>query len=174
RLLLRVARGSRAAPRRRRDLLRDRVGRIGWRPGNQSRRRDHDRAASWLREIRRDASSRDRDRDDRSRALAWRGRREARPARAASIPRRRADTPGRGRPARHEEQLDTICALLLPVSGVDFKLYKSPTIKRRLQRRMALHRLSSSADYIRLLGDNPGEVTNLYHDILIHVTRFFR
>src|SRR5262249_4249307 len=73
-----------------------------------------------------------------------------------------------------EDQLGEIFTLLRRVSGVDFRQYKTPTIKRRLLRRMALHRLTDSAAYIRFLRENTKEVHALYQDLLIHVTRFFR
>ena len=50
-----------------------------------------------------------------------------------------------------ERQLREVFDLLRPVSGVDFRHYKLPTIKRRLFRRMALHRLTDVGDYIQLL-----------------------
>jgi two-component system CheB/CheR fusion protein len=73
-----------------------------------------------------------------------------------------------------EDQLQQVFDLLRPVSGVDFRHYKLPTIKRRLFRRMALHRFTDPVHYIRLLETNPAEVRSLYQDLLIHVTRFFR
>src|SRR5262249_25448050 len=73
-----------------------------------------------------------------------------------------------------EEQLGEIFTLLRRVSGVDFRQYKTPTVKRRLLRRMALHRLTDSVAYIRYLRENTKEVHALYQDLLIHVTRFFR
>ena len=73
-----------------------------------------------------------------------------------------------------EEQLHQIFDLLRPTSGVDFRQYKLPTIKRRVLRRMALHRLSDLDEYIRLLQSDGNEIRNLYQDLLIHVTRFFR
>ena len=73
-----------------------------------------------------------------------------------------------------DDQLRRIFDLLRPASGIDFKQYKLPTIKRRLLRRMALQRLTDVQHYIRLLEDTPGEVRSLYQDLLIHVTRFFR
>jgi len=73
-----------------------------------------------------------------------------------------------------EEQLQRIYDVLRPVSGVDFRHYKLPTIKRRLFRRMALHRLSNVGAYISLIEANPNEARSLYQDLLIHVTRFFR
>lgn len=74
----------------------------------------------------------------------------------------------------HHEQLARIFVMLRATSGVDFTHYKSPTIRRRLQRRMVLHRLDSVEQYIRYMRENPEEVTRLYQDLLIHVTRFFR
>ncbi|HEY1765255.1 MAG TPA: chemotaxis protein CheB [Opitutaceae bacterium] len=73
-----------------------------------------------------------------------------------------------------EEQLPRIFNMLRGATGVDFTHYKLPTIKRRLQRRMVLHKVNTLEDYIRLLQQDPGEVNGLYQDILIHVTRFFR
>lgn len=72
------------------------------------------------------------------------------------------------------EDLKRIFDLLRPVSGVDFRHYKPPTIRRRLLRRMALHRIESIDTYIKLLESNPVELRGLFHDLLIHVTRFFR
>src|SRR6185312_10516912 len=73
-----------------------------------------------------------------------------------------------------DEELQQVFEVLRPVSGVDFRHYKLPTIKRRLFRRMALQRLSEVGQYIRLLRSEPAEVRSLYQDLLIHVTRFFR
>jgi two-component system CheB/CheR fusion protein len=73
-----------------------------------------------------------------------------------------------------EDQLAEIFALLRRVSGVDFRQYKMPTVKRRLLRRMALHRLTDPRTYVQFLRENPKEVGFLYQDLLIHVTRFFR
>jgi two-component system CheB/CheR fusion protein len=73
-----------------------------------------------------------------------------------------------------DDQLQQVFDMLRPVSGVDFKHYKLPTIKRRLMRRMALQRMTEMDDYIRLLQDNQSERQDLYQDLLIHVTRFFR
>jgi len=73
-----------------------------------------------------------------------------------------------------DEQLQEVFSLLRPASGVDFRHYKLPTIRRRLFRRMALRRLSNVDDYIRTLRADAAELINLYRDLLIHVTRFFR
>ena len=71
-------------------------------------------------------------------------------------------------------QREELSALLQATSGVDFRHYKTPTINRRFMRRMALARLSEPASYLQLLREKPEEVLNLYKDLLIHVTRFFR
>jgi len=76
--------------------------------------------------------------------------------------------------ALRDEQLQRVFALLRAASGVDFKHYKLPTIERRLQRRMVLHKLTRFDQYLTHLQQNPGEVQALYQDLLIHVTRFFR
>ena len=59
-------------------------------------------------------------------------------------------------------------------SGVDFSLYKSTTIQRRILRRMALNKQKTSADYANFLRGNVKELDALYSDVLISVTSFFR
>ena len=59
-------------------------------------------------------------------------------------------------------------------AGVDFSLYKSVTIERRISRRMALHGITQTSDYARLLRGNVPELERLTADMLIGVTRFFR
>lgn len=72
------------------------------------------------------------------------------------------------------ESLSRIFALLRATMGVDFSHYKQGTIGRRISRRMALHNLEQMDDYIPYLQDHPLEVKELYYDLLINVTRFFR
>jgi two-component system CheB/CheR fusion protein len=76
--------------------------------------------------------------------------------------------------AVRDDNLQRIFTMLRGATGVDFRQYKLPTIERRLQRRIVLHKLSKLEDYVRFLRENPDEVHALYADILIHVTRFFR
>jgi len=73
-----------------------------------------------------------------------------------------------------EDQFHELFALLRRASGIDFKQYKTPTVKRRLLRRMALHRVTAVAPYLQYLREHPSEATALCRDLLIHVTRFFR
>jgi two-component system CheB/CheR fusion protein len=73
-----------------------------------------------------------------------------------------------------DDHLAQIFALLKRISSVDFRQYKTPTVRRRLLRRMALHRLTDVNEYIRHLRDDRQELTAFYQDLFIHVTRFFR
>ena len=71
-------------------------------------------------------------------------------------------------------ELDRICANLRSAVGVDFLLYKQPTVRRRIARRMALQKIASLTKYARILKQNPEEAKALADDIFIHVTSFFR
>ena len=67
-----------------------------------------------------------------------------------------------------------IFSLVRRATQVDFSYYKRATIRRRIARRMALHKIESLEDYVALLQQSSKEVENLYQDILIKVTSFFR
>ena len=67
-----------------------------------------------------------------------------------------------------------IFRLLHRAMKVDFSEYKLPTIGRRIQRRMVLHKMDQLADYVELLRSDRNEVNALYRDLLINVTSFFR
>jgi two-component system CheB/CheR fusion protein len=81
-------------------------------------------------------------------------------------------TPARNFGTDHE--LAKILALIRIATGVDFSYYKTTTIRRRISRRMVLHRFESFVDYLSYIRSTPGEVQALYEDILINVTEFFR
>ena len=65
-------------------------------------------------------------------------------------------------------------AVLRSATGVDFSHYRDTTIRRRISRRMAIHRKETLADYVQFLEETAPEADALYHDILINVTSFFR
>jgi len=67
-----------------------------------------------------------------------------------------------------------IFRVLRRATRVDFSEYKPPTIGRRIQRRMVLHRMEKLGDYVALLQRDRNEVNALYQDLLINVTSFFR
>src|SRR5579864_298450 len=77
-------------------------------------------------------------------------------------------------PAENDGDLRTLFLLLRNATGVDFRYYKYSTLKRRIARRMVLHKVARLSQYLRHLRENPGELRALYEDILIHVTAFFR
>jgi len=77
-------------------------------------------------------------------------------------------------PTENTDSLSTIYNLLRISSGVDFSNYKQTTLKRRILRRMVLHKLENLEDYLKYLQDRPEEVNALYQDVLITVTSFFR
>ena len=72
------------------------------------------------------------------------------------------------------DDLQRLFTLVRGATGVDFSKYKEATIRRRLQRRMLLHKSGSVGEYLGLLQKKPAEIRSLHDDILIHVTRFFR
>ena len=70
--------------------------------------------------------------------------------------------------------LEQIYRMLQQDSGVDFRLYRQTTIRRRIARRMLVHKVDTIERYRRLLEENRGELQVLYNEVLINVTRFFR
>src|SRR5438876_5943086 len=75
---------------------------------------------------------------------------------------------------RQADDLGRIFLSLKKQMGVDFSAYKESTLIRRVQRRMALHRIEKISQYARFLRDNKKEIEALFDDLLINVTRFFR
>ncbi len=67
-----------------------------------------------------------------------------------------------------------ILALVRSSTGNDFSGYKPKTIRRRIERRMALHKIELISDYYRFLHGNRDEVKLLFQELLIGVTQFFR
>lgn len=70
--------------------------------------------------------------------------------------------------------LQKLFKCLLDETGYDFSGYKLKTVQRRIARRMAVHKLSNLEDYVTLLSSSSMEVENLFKDLLISVTDFFR
>lgn len=73
-----------------------------------------------------------------------------------------------------DEDLVAILQMVQKVSGVDFGQYKMSTIKRRIIRRMVIHKLNNLTDYLNFLKSTSSEANNLFQDLLINVTAFFR
>lgn len=77
-------------------------------------------------------------------------------------------------PEIKKEDLTPILDMVRKSSGVDFRYYKVNTIKRRVTRRMLLHKLNSFEEYADYLRRHPAETPLLLADLLINVTSFFR
>jgi two-component system CheB/CheR fusion protein len=72
------------------------------------------------------------------------------------------------------EGLRAIIGLLRARTKRDFRAYKKGTLQRRVERRMGLCHVGSVAAYVQYLGAHPEEVNQLFKDLLIGVTSFFR
>lgn len=59
-------------------------------------------------------------------------------------------------------------------SGIDFTQYKTNTVYRRIERRVALNKFHGMSEYLDYLLSFPEERGLLYRDLLIGVTSFFR
>lgn len=70
--------------------------------------------------------------------------------------------------------LQLILQLLHKNKNVDFSHYKMTTIKRRMIRRMLIHKIKTLKEYAAFLHKNTPEIDLLYQDLLINVTSFFR
>jgi two-component system CheB/CheR fusion protein len=73
-----------------------------------------------------------------------------------------------------EQSFQKILQLLRSLSGLDFRLYKPETVRRRIARRLLLLRMEQLAAYLGFLQVRGDELRLLQEDILINVTRFFR
>jgi two-component system CheB/CheR fusion protein len=88
--------------------------------------------------------------------------------------------PGAGRgfdlnlPSPEERGIDAILRLLRDEYNIDFSHYKVSTVSRRIERRLSLNRSLDLDTYVTELRTNPRELSSLYEDLLIGVTRFFR
>lgn len=74
----------------------------------------------------------------------------------------------------NESQLEWLLGQLHQRGGIDFSTYKSPTILRRIQRRMVVTNSRNLDEYIEYLRIDPEEYEVLAASFLIKVTEFFR
>ncbi|MCC2546483.1 PAS domain-containing protein [Hymenobacter sp. BT175] len=70
--------------------------------------------------------------------------------------------------------LQKIFILIRERTGHDFSFYKRNTVFRRIERRMGSHQIKEFPLYVRYLQENPDEVDQLFRELLIGVTKFFR
>jgi two-component system, chemotaxis family, CheB/CheR fusion protein len=78
------------------------------------------------------------------------------------------------RSSSSRDAMRAIVGLLQQRTRHDFSLYRASTLRRRIERRLAIHGLSALTDYVNLLAHNPQEVDLLFNEVLIGVTEFFR
>ncbi|MBD3422185.1 MAG: PAS domain-containing protein [Chitinivibrionales bacterium] len=70
--------------------------------------------------------------------------------------------------------LQSILHFISSKTSHDFSAYKENTIRRRIERRMSINGLKNPNDYLNFLYDNSQEVQQLFTELLISVTSFFR
>ncbi len=75
---------------------------------------------------------------------------------------------------KDDSSLEKIIILLHSYTGNDFSLYKKSTLYRRIERRMAVHKLNKITSYVNFLHENPNEGDILFKELMIGVTNFFR
>ena len=74
----------------------------------------------------------------------------------------------------HTTALAKIFMLIKQKTGVDLAYYKQSTILRRIERRMNINQISTIDDYVAYLEESPAEISTVFKEILIGVTKFFR
>ncbi len=72
------------------------------------------------------------------------------------------------------EHLEDICSTLREATGHDFSGYKTPTMVRRIERRMQVLAIPNPGEYLRRISTDERECAALFQDLLINVTSFFR
>jgi two-component system CheB/CheR fusion protein len=73
-----------------------------------------------------------------------------------------------------QQALPEICDLLQKATDHNFKHYKTSTLVRRIQRRMQVLRIGDVQVYVDRLRGEPDELTQLFRELLIGITAFFR
>lgn len=73
-----------------------------------------------------------------------------------------------------KELLEKVFILLRNETGCNFGDYKSSTVIRRINKRMALNQIDKLENYVKYLQKERSEVRKLFNELLIGVTGFFR
>lgn len=76
--------------------------------------------------------------------------------------------------AEEADRLNQALALLRARTKFDFRCYRKRMLARRIERRMSLSHFHQLGDYLAFLREHPDEVKQLFRDLLISVTSFFR
>jgi two-component system CheB/CheR fusion protein len=75
---------------------------------------------------------------------------------------------------KEQSSFEKITTLLKAKTRHDFSLYKPNSLYRRIERRMAIHKIDSITNYAKFLQTYSHEVDLLFKELLIGVTSFFR
>ncbi len=75
---------------------------------------------------------------------------------------------------KHNIDFENILSLVKKYFEVDFTLYKSKTVKRRIEKHMTNHDIKDLVSYYHFLSGQPSRVEELLEELLIGVTEFFR
>jgi two-component system CheB/CheR fusion protein len=73
-----------------------------------------------------------------------------------------------------ENAVDLIVSHLFKKTGMDFSHYRKTTVFRRIFRRVAISKSESIEKYLHFLNNTPEETADLYNDLLLSYTEFFR
>ncbi|NCD72271.1 CheR family methyltransferase [Mucilaginibacter agri] len=74
----------------------------------------------------------------------------------------------------NSQSMQQILLLLYAHTGNDFASYKKGTITSRIDRRLSYYRYDNYSQYAECLRQNPAEIDELFSELLIGATRFFR
>lgn len=72
------------------------------------------------------------------------------------------------------QTVETILSEVKAKTNHDFNDYKRSSVLRRIKRRMQVNQLTSLSDYHSYIEEKPEEIEELFKDLLISVTNFFR
>lgn len=86
----------------------------------------------------------------------------------------KTDLVGRTDEEEARRHLARICQQLKLATGHEFRQYKEPTLYRRVARRMQVRSIETIAQYADLLRQDKDEALQLFRELLISVTDFFR
>ncbi|WP_254216970.1 chemotaxis protein CheB [Synechococcus sp. CCY 9618] len=84
------------------------------------------------------------------------------------------DWVGRCLPEAEPVNLSSVMGQLKHMTGIDFSQYKASTLRRQLQRRMAIRQVDSVEGYLQLMATDANEPIALAQNLLVTVTSFFR
>ena len=73
-----------------------------------------------------------------------------------------------------EQSIVNILKVLEEATEIDFRHYKGETFSRRIKRRMLVNHIDETAVYAKRLETDRTEIEQLYRDLLVDVTQFFR